>query len=118
MAEVEFEADSAGVQYLQTPPKGGDSGCDDGVACPGHGGPTSPLQRTKQPDTIMRSCADTYLVPGKDLRLEKALEESKTGAAAATPTMALGAPSREDNNRIARVGGTSPHARENTPEGA
>ena len=47
---------------------------------------------------------------------EEALGTSESAAAAPAPTMAPGSPSRE-KNRIARVGRTSPHARENAPEG-
>ena len=48
---------------------------------------------------------------------EEALRASESAAAAAAPTMAPGTPSREEN-RLARVGGTSPYTRENAPEGA
>ena len=59
----------------------------------------------------MRSYSDTKKTS------EEALGESESAAAAAAPTMAPGAPSREEN-RLARVGGTSPYTRENAPEGA
>ena len=48
---------------------------------------------------------------------EEALGASESTTAVAAPTMAPGAPSREETS-LARVGGTSPHARENAPEGA
>ena len=48
---------------------------------------------------------------------EEALGASESATAAATSTMAPGVPSREEN-RLACVGGTCPHARENAPEGA
>ena len=47
---------------------------------------------------------------------EEALGASESAATAAAPTTAPGAPSREENS-LARVGRTSPRARENAPEG-
>ena len=59
---------------------------------------------------------DNEVVLGHQKTSEEALEASESAAAAAAP-MAPGAPSQEEN-RLALVGGTSPHARENAPEGA
>ena len=106
-AEVEVEASSAGAQHIQPPPEGGDSGRDDGIARPGYGRPNqypSEDRATRHDDEIVGRCEET-------------LEERESTAETTAPTMAPGAPSREDN-KLARMGETSPHARENAPEGA
>ena len=106
-AEVEIEAYNAGAQHIQPPPEGGDSGRDDGIARPGYGRPNqypSEDRATRHDDEIVGRCEET-------------LEERESTAETTAPTMAPGAPSREDN-KLARMGETSPHARENAPEGA
>ena len=60
---------------------------------------------------------DNEVVLGYQKTSEEAIGASESAVAAAAPTMVPGAPSREEN-RLERVGGTSPHARENAPEGA
>ena len=102
--EVEVEANSAGAQHLQPPPEGGGSGRDDGIARPGQ----RRLNKSRSEDRATGH--DNEVVLGHQKTSEEALGASESATAAATPTMAPGAPSREES-RLARVGATCPHAR-------
>ena len=109
--EAEVEANSAGAQYLQPPPEGWDSGRDDGIARPSQGR----LNISRSEDRATGH--DNEVVLGHRQTSVETLRTGESAAAAAAPTMAPGAIFREENS-LARVEGTSPHGRENVPEGA
>ena len=100
-AEVEVETCSAGAQHIEPSPEGGGSGRDDGIARPGHGWPN------QSPSEDRATGHDDEIVG----RYEETFEEGESAAAAAAPTMAPGASSRE-GIRLVRGASDTPRAQE------
>ena len=99
------------LQLLKPPIEGGGSRRHDGIARQGQ-------RKLDKPRSDDRAAGDdNEVVLGHQYTVEVALGASISATAAATSTMSPGAPSRAEN-RLAQVGRTCPHARENAPEGA